>query len=158
MRLCLCEDGQQDDCSNKQILVYWELTQLKYEFQPIAMILAKKRRYCKGMSEKLMTWTAGQTIQLAFSAGHQVLSMRSFTLLPSMVAMLLRNTPIMTGAKPSWSQATRARTSAFLLFLTLTLRARNANHVVATGPKTTIKSQCLPTGRALELREDSQPP
>ena len=123
-------------------VLYWELTQLKYEFQPIAMMLAKKRRYCKGMSEKLMTWTAGQSIQFAFKAGHHVLSMRSFALLPSMVAMLPRKTPIMTGAKPSWSQATRVRTSAFL-FGTLTLRARKANQVVATGPKTTVKSQYL---------------
>lgn len=55
-----------------------------------------------------------------------------------MVAMLLRKTPIMVGAKTPWSTATRARISAFLLGST-TRRCRNLNHVVAAGPNTAAR-------------------
>lgn len=85
-----------------------------------------------------MTWTKGQTIQLVWRAGHQVFSRRAFALEPSMVAMLLKKTPIMTGAKASWSQATRARISMRGLGR-FTRRARKPNQVVAMGPKTPVK-------------------
>lgn len=97
--------------------------------------LANRTRCCRGKNVKFTVCTKGQTIQLVFKAGHQVFSSRSLALAPSIVAMLLRKAPIMTGAKKAWSQKTRAAVSTRRL-AKLTLRARNPNQVVATGPKT----------------------
>jgi hypothetical protein len=78
--------------------------------------------------------THGQTIQFFVNALLYVLSSFFCGDVPSITAMVLRNTKRLQGAKMNWSRPTRA-TIVALGLRRFTLVERNLNQVVAAGPK-----------------------
>lgn len=99
-------------------------------------MLTSKTRWCSGTNLKLISWIAGQTIQLDFKAFQYVLSILSLGDVPSMIAIEERKTPRLVEAKSVWSRPTRARMVRLGLLAMLMRRWRKANQFVAAGPKT----------------------